>query len=60
MLRLLVNIVQRFSDLYDERVETYRQERTKTEKLLSDLLPRQIIKQMKKVTSQGKILLDIF
>ena len=38
----------RFSALYDERVEIYRQEKKKTEKLLTDLLPRQIIRQMKK------------
>jgi len=37
-----------FSALYDERVEIYRQEKRKTEKLLTDLLPRQIIRQMKK------------
>lgn len=37
-----------FSALYDERVEVYRQEKRKTEKLLTDLLPRQIIRQMKK------------
>jgi len=37
-----------FSALYDERVEIYRQEKKKTEKLLTDLLPRQIIRQMKK------------
>jgi hypothetical protein len=28
--------------MYDERVETYRQEKKKTEKLLTDLLPRQV------------------
>ena len=50
MVYLLLNMFERFSDLYDERVDTYRQERKKTEKLLSDLLPKQIIKQMKKVT----------
>ena len=35
--------------MYDECVNTYRQERTKTEKLLGDLLPKQVIQQMKKV-----------
>ena len=34
--------------MYDERVETYRQEKKKTEKLLTDLLPRQILRQMKR------------
>ena len=38
----------KFSALYDERVEVYRQEKRKTEKLLTDLLPRQIIRQMKR------------
>lgn len=38
----------RFSEIYDEKVETYRREKKKTEKLLTDLLPRQIIHQMKK------------
>ena len=38
----------RFSEIYDERVETYRKEKKKTEKLLTDLLPRQIIHQMKR------------
>ncbi len=38
----------RFSDIYNERVETYREEKRKTEKLLTDLLPRQIIHEMKK------------
>ena len=41
----------RFSEIYDERVETYKREKKKTEKLLTDLLPRQVIHQMKK----GKI-----
>ena len=39
----------RFSDLYDERVETYRKEKKKTEKLLTDLLPRSVIRKMKRV-----------
>ena len=34
--------------MYDEKSEIYRQEKLKTEKLLTDLLPRQIIRQMKK------------
>ena len=38
----------RFSTLYDDKVSVYRQEKKKTEKLLTDLLPRQIIRQMKK------------
>ena len=38
----------RFSTLYDDKVNVYRQEKKKTEKLLTDLLPRQIIRQMKK------------
>jgi len=38
----------RFSDLYDERVETYRKEKKKTEKLLTDLLPRSVIRKMKR------------
>ena len=39
----------RFSGLYDDRVQVYRMEKEKTGKLLEDLLPKQIIKQMKKV-----------
>jgi hypothetical protein len=38
----------KFSDLYDERVETYKKEKKKTEKLLTDLLPRSVIRQMKR------------
>ena len=38
----------RFSSLYDERAEVYRQEKDKTDRLLTDLLPRQIMRQMKK------------
>ncbi|XP_059089436.1 uncharacterized protein LOC131885421 [Tigriopus californicus] len=38
----------KFSEIYDEKVETYKREKKKTEKLLTDLLPRQIIHQMKK------------
>mgnify|MGYP002045181352 CR=1 FL=1 len=38
----------RFSTLYDDKVNVYRNEKKKTEKLLTDLLPRQIIRQMKK------------
>jgi len=38
----------KFSEIYDERVEVYRTEKRKTEKLLTDLLPRQIIHDMKK------------
>jgi hypothetical protein len=38
----------KFSDLYDERVETYQKEKRKTEKLLTDLLPRTVIRKMKK------------
>ena len=34
--------------MYDERVDVYRQEKKKTEKLLTDLLPRQILRQMKR------------
>ena len=45
---LIFFIIIRFSALYDERVEVYRQEKRKTEKLLTDLLPRQIIRQMKR------------
>jgi hypothetical protein len=45
---IFATIYYRFSALYDERVEIYRQEKKKTEKLLTDLLPRQIIRQMKK------------
>ena len=46
----------RFSGMYDECVTTYRQERTKTEKLLGDLLPKQVIQQMKKVVLDNQIL----
>ena len=46
----------RFSGMYDECVNTYRQERTKTEKLLGDLLPKQVIQQMKKVVLHNQIL----
>ena len=42
--------------MYDECVTTYRQERTKTEKLLGDLLPKQVIQQMKKVVLDNQIL----
>ena len=45
----------RFSGMYDECVNTYRQERTKTEKLLGDLLPKQVIQQMKKVVLDNQI-----
>ena len=45
------NTYFRFSDLYDERVETYRKEKKKTEKLLTDLLPRSVIRKMKRVCS---------
>lgn len=38
----------KFSDLYDERVETYQKEKKKTEKLLTDLLPRSVIRKMKR------------
>ena len=38
----------RFSKMYDDRVEVYRMEKKKTEKLLTDLLPRQILRQMKR------------
>jgi len=34
--------------MYDERVDIYKQEKKKTEKLLTDLLPRQILRQMKR------------
>jgi hypothetical protein len=34
--------------MYDDRVEVYRLEKKKTEKLLTDLLPRLILLQMKK------------
>ena len=34
--------------MYDDRVEVYRMEKKKTEKLLTDLLPRQILRQMKR------------
>ena len=47
----------RFSGMYDECVNTYRQERTKTEKLLGDLLPKQVIQQMKKVVLDNHSLL---
>lgn len=46
----------RFSGMYDECVNTYRQERTKTEKLLGDLLPKQVIQQMKKVVLDNQSL----
>ena len=46
-----LTFIPRFSEIYDERVETYKREKKKTEKLLTDLLPRQVIHQMKK----GKI-----
>ena len=42
--------------MYDECVNTYRQERTKTEKLLGDLLPKQVIQQMKKVVLDNQSL----
>ena len=35
--------------MYDQSINLYRQERKKTEKLLTDLLPKQVIRQMKKV-----------
>ena len=35
--------------MYEESINLYRQERKKTEKLLTDLLPKQVIRQMKKV-----------
>ena len=41
-------LFSRFSTLYDDKVQVYRQEKRKTEKLLTDLLPRQVIRQMKK------------
>ena len=44
------DLIIRFSDLYDERVETYKKEKKKTEKLLTDLLPRSVIRQMKRVS----------
>ena len=44
------DVIIRFSDLYDERVETYKKEKKKTEKLLTDLLPRSVIRQMKRVS----------
>ena len=44
------DFIIRFSDLYDERVETYKKEKKKTEKLLTDLLPRSVIRQMKRVS----------
>ena len=46
----LSRLYYRFSDLYDERVETYKKEKKKTEKLLTDLLPRSVIRQMKRVS----------
>ena len=45
--------------MYDECVNTYRQERTKTEKLLGDLLPKQVIQQMKKVVLDNHSLLIV-
>ena len=51
-LRIWIHYIQnffcRFSSLYDERAEVYRQEKDKTDRLLTDLLPRQIMRQMKK------------
>ena len=38
----------KYSRLYNQKVEIYREERKKTDKLLSDLLPTAIIRQMKK------------
>ena len=46
----LSRLYYRFSDLYDEKVETYKKEKKKTEKLLTDLLPRSVIRQMKRVS----------
>lgn len=54
----LTSLNVRFSDLYDERVEIYRQEKKKTEKLLTDLLPRQVIRQMKQVSVRSKRVCD--
>lgn len=45
---MTILMILRFSEIYDTRVEIYRQEKRKTEKLLTDLLPRQIIHDMKR------------
>ena len=47
-IQYIQNFFHRFSSLYDERAEVYRQEKDKTDRLLTDLLPRQIMRQMKK------------
>ena len=53
----LSRLYYRFSDLYDERVETYKKEKKKTEKLLTDLLPRSVIRQMKRVSKNRYLIL---
>ncbi|XP_023346968.1 uncharacterized protein LOC111715822 [Eurytemora carolleeae] len=48
--------MMRYSRLYNERVEVYNSEKKKTDKLLSSLLPRSIIRQMKRgVVPQPKL-----
>ena len=44
--------------MYDQSISLYRQERKKTEKLLTDLLPKQVIRQMKKVFADFYIFID--
>ena len=44
----ITSSMMRYSRLYNEKVSIYQNERKKTEKLLGSLLPRPIIKQMKK------------
>ena len=44
----ITSSMMRYSRLYNERVDIYKKERQKTEKLLGSLLPNAIIKQMKR------------
>ena len=44
----ITSSMMRYSRLYNEKVDVYRSEKKKTEKLLASLLPPSIIKQMKR------------
>ena len=44
----ITSSMMRYSRLYNEKVDVYKKERQKTEKLLGSLLPNAIIKQMKR------------
>ena len=47
-LYIIYLFISRFSSSYDERVNMYREEKEKTDRLLTDLLPRQIMREMKR------------